>query len=68
MIECLRHGECNLIVRGCQTLGKSLPGRRETVEGFIAGCPEGIAACILRDLNNLQDGIIGWDTFKCDAL
>jgi hypothetical protein len=68
---CMRREEtCKrpyLIVGSCQSFGESLPHRRQSVECLIAGSPESVASNVLRSLDNFQDSVVGWYTFKGDT-
>lgn len=60
----LEVGKVGLKVDCLELLGELLECRGQPVIGLVARCPKRIAAGVLWDLDELQDGIVGRDLFK----
>jgi hypothetical protein len=60
--------EVRLIMRRRQALGEPLPHRRQAVVGLVSRRPERVAAGVFGRGHDLEDGIVGRDTFEGDAL
>lgn len=56
-----------LMMSGRQRLRQLLDRGRKAVIGLIARCPECVTTSVGGRLEDLQNGIVGWDVLKGDA-
>lgn len=50
-----------------ETFGDLLEHGREAVVGFVAGCPDSVAAAVVWGFDDFEDAVVGGDGFEGDA-
>lgn len=60
--------ELGLVMGGGQSLGKLLKYWRESVIRLISRGPKSVTTSVFGELRDLQDSIVGWDSFESDAI